>query len=84
MRSTNVRGMDDAYGAADLAKARALIRSGFGRRIRQDAGLSLSELAADPGLGVSKSTLWRWEEGHQPRPRLAVAYAEVLNRLNRR
>src|SRR5262249_2340366 len=64
----------------DLIEARRRARSGEGRRLRQAAGLSLRELAAQ--VGVDAATLDRWERG-QARPRRAAAlrYQRVLSAL---
>lgn len=73
-----VTGMD----SVKLARARRLAATGAARSIRQAASLSLPELAAEIGIGVS--TLWRWEAGQrQPRGDAAERYADLLDRLMR-
>ena len=63
-----------------LREARKFAASGAGRAIREATGLSLHELA--DAIGVSASTLLRWERGeHRPRGASAIRYADVLHRL---
>ncbi len=63
-----------------LGWVRRLARSGGARQIREAAGLSLPELAAE--LRVHPSTLWRWETGKTaPRASTALRWASVLSRL---
>jgi len=51
--------------------------------MREDAGLSLSELAA--AVQVHKVTIFRWEHGQRrPRGEAARRYLEVLDGLARR
>lgn len=65
-----------------LARVRRLTDNGAARSIRQAARLSLPEMAAEIGVGVS--TLWRWEAGQrQPRGEAALRYADLLDRLMR-
>lgn len=65
-----------------LALVRQLITSGAARRTRQDAELSLSEIAE--ACGVDTATVWRWETGRRrPRGDAALRYADVLDRLGR-
>jgi DNA-binding transcriptional regulator YiaG len=66
----------------ELSRLRALLRSGAARSIRTAAGLSLGEVA-EP-LGVSKTSILRWERGqHAPRGDLALAYWQLLQSLMR-
>jgi transcriptional regulator with XRE-family HTH domain len=52
------------------------------RLLRRNAGLSRDEVAEL--LGVSRWSVWRWEEGiASPTPRVAPAYARLLERLAR-
>jgi DNA-binding transcriptional regulator YiaG len=52
-------------------------RDGTARIIRQHAGLSLAE--AGSFLGVSLSTVSKWETGdRQPRTEFAIAYGRFL------
>lgn len=51
------------------------------RAIREQAGLSLEELA--DVIGVARNTLWRWEKGlHRPHPGHRRTYAGVLRQVN--
>ncbi len=54
--------------------------SGAGREIREEAGLSLAEVAH--AVGVDKGTLSRWERGlARPRRSQALRYEEVLREV---
>jgi DNA-binding transcriptional regulator YiaG len=67
----------------ELAAVRKLARTGKARRIRLRADVSLREIAAP--LGVSPVTVFRWETGERsPRGEKALAYAELLHRLEAR
>ncbi len=64
----------------EIAKVRALARSGAARSIRLAAGLSLSETAAP--IHVSPTTVYRWEVGQRsPRGEAALRYADLLRSL---
>lgn len=64
----------------DLARLRALLKSGAARSIRLAADLSLGEFAR--ALGTSKTTVLRWERGERvPRGELAAAYWRLLRTL---
>jgi DNA-binding transcriptional regulator YiaG len=63
---------------ADLRASR-LPPSGRRRRIRQEAGASLRDIAR--ALGVSPMTVLRWEEGVQPKRAHAIAYRQLLDAL---
>ena len=64
-----------------LARVRAMARSGVAREIRENAKLSLSEVAT--AVGCSASAVHRWETaGRAPTGDLALAYLEVLDRLS--
>lgn len=64
----------------ELARVRALAKSGEARRLRLEAALSLGEIAS--AVGVSTSTVYRWEAGErQPRGDGAVRYLEALEAL---
>lgn len=66
--------------ALRLVQLRAAISTGETRRLRVEARLSISEMAA--ACGVDQSTLWRWEQGKRlPRGEHAVRYADVLDSL---
>lgn len=65
-----------------LAAVRALAADGSARAIRQQAGLSLSEVAA--ACGVDQSTVHRWESGKRaPRGDAAIRYGALLEALRR-
>lgn len=67
---------------AEVAKVRALLRSGAARSIRVAAGISQAEVAAD--LGVSGATICRWERGNRmPRAPIALRYGALLHELMR-
>ncbi len=63
-----------------LARVRAAAASGEAQRLREEARLSISEVAAD--CGVDQSTVWRWENGRRtPRGQAALAYGELIDSL---
>jgi DNA-binding XRE family transcriptional regulator len=69
-----------ATSAVEIAKYRELIRSGRAQDIRERAQVSRSELGLS--IGVSQSTIWRWEMGKRiPRGAVARRYGEVLREL---
>jgi DNA-binding transcriptional regulator YiaG len=70
--------------ALELSHIREFTRSGIARSIRIGAGLSLRDVAT--AVGVSKSTIYRWENGERtPRNRDAtMRYGELLHQLLRR
>jgi DNA-binding transcriptional regulator YiaG len=60
-----------------LARARALAKSGDALRIRQRAGLSIRDLAGE--LDVWPSTVNRWERGERvPRGEAALRWVALL------
>ena len=64
----------------DLARVRALVDSGAARVVRVSKRLSLSEVALT--VGVSKSTVFRWEAGERtPRGEKALRYGRLLEQL---
>ena len=68
---------------ATLATLRRSAASGVARAARLAAGLSLGEVAS--AVGVTASTVMRWERGERaPQGAPALAYAEVLRKLRRR
>jgi transcriptional regulator with XRE-family HTH domain len=63
-----------------LAEVRAAARAGTCRRVRLAAHLSLREVAAAVGVGVS--TIYRWEVGERrPQGRPALRYAKLIAEL---
>lgn len=63
-----------------LVRARQYATTGAGKRIREGANLTGRELAVD--VGVSHTTLLRWEEGEsRPRGESAVRWAQLLDEL---
>lgn len=61
---------------------RTLPRPDERRAIRDDAGLSLREVAA--AIGVSRMAVVRWESGAKPRnPEHVAAYGRLLEELRR-
>ena len=66
--------------ASQLATVRALAASGTARSIRLEARLSLSEVADQ--IGVSTSTVFRWEQGQRkPKGQPALRYGALLAEL---
>ena len=66
-----------------LANVRAATHAGAARSLRLAAGLSLREVAANVGVGVS--TVYRWENGERrPRGEAAIRYGELLEVLAER
>jgi transcriptional regulator with XRE-family HTH domain len=49
------------------------------RRLREDAGLAGSSLAAQ--IGVAPATVYGWEAGREPSGLLREAYAKALDQL---
>jgi transcriptional regulator with XRE-family HTH domain len=49
------------------------------RRLREDAGLAGSSLAAQ--IGVAPATVYGWEAGREPSGLLREAYAKALSQL---
>ena len=63
-----------------VAVVRRLAADGTARQIREEAKLSLHDLAT--AVGVADSTLCRWEKGQRsPRGELAVRWAGELATL---
>jgi transcriptional regulator with XRE-family HTH domain len=66
-----------------VAKVREAFRTGRAREIRLSARASLEEAAAATGC-ITAPTLWRWENSESaPRAAHALAYARVLEYLER-
>jgi DNA-binding transcriptional regulator YiaG len=67
----------------DLPKLRRLVETGVARAIREDAELSLAEMAAP--VQVHRTTILRWERGERrPRGAAAIRYLRVLEELTTR
>ncbi len=65
-----------------VARARRVLASGEGRRIREANLLSLEEIAR--AVGVDASTVFRWEtQEHLPRTGHALRYARFLDQVDR-
>lgn len=63
-----------------LARARRLASTGEARRLREQAALSLREVA--DAVGMPHTTLWRWENGQRtPHGAKASAWALLLDEL---
>lgn len=72
--------MTDRPDVVKLSRVRALARSGAARSIRVGAGLSLAEVAGP--VGVSPSTVHRWETGERsPHGEAALRWGELLTQL---
>jgi DNA-binding transcriptional regulator YiaG len=66
-----------------LVTVRQLARSGRARELREAAGLSIGEIA--PMIGVTSTTIWRWELGQRkPKGEAALRYAAFLLALQTR
>lgn len=64
----------------ELSRVRRLAVTGAARALRENAGLSLSEVALDSG--VHKTTISRWERGlRRPRGEAAARYLRVLDEM---
>ena len=64
----------------DLASLRGLIESGRARQLRENAGISESNMARE--LEVTQAALSRWETGQRtPQGANARRYARALRRL---
>lgn len=65
-----------------LVEAHKKARSGDAKKIRRRAGLTMAHVAAV--VGVSESTVSRWEGGsRKPRGEHALRWAALLNELER-
>ena len=65
---------------SDLVRSRQLPGPEFRRALRLEAGLSLSDVA--DRLGVTRSTVSRWERGlRNPRADNRARYSELLAEL---
>lgn len=59
---------------------RNLIASGEAKRIRENAGITLEDVAGE--VGVHYMTVWRWENRHRsPRGEDVTRYLSTLNRI---
>lgn len=69
---------------SDVIQARALLRNGTGKAIRERAGLTMTELGASMEPPVPASTILRWERGRsRPRAKTAQAYLTALKRVKK-
>lgn len=65
-----------------MARCRELSANGRARSIREQARLSLAEMA--DACGIDEGTLSRWERGQRkPRAAVALRYLAVLEALDR-
>ncbi len=66
----------------ELSRARADLRSGLARALRQAAGLTQGEVGR--AVGVYPETVCRWESGaRKPQGESALRYARLLAKLRR-
>lgn len=66
----------------DVARVRRWLRDGRAQGIREASGLTRSDIGR--ALGVSPSTISRWETGARaPRPVVAIRLLRLLGRLER-
>jgi len=66
-----------------LVEVRQIAKSGKARTLREEAGLSLAEVAR--GVGVTPTAVWRWERGlARPSGEPAASYGRLLISLARR
>lgn len=66
--------------ALRISRARWMLASGEGKRIRKEGGLSLSDVARALQTGIA--TVMRWEDGERsPRAALALRYLEFVEAL---
>ena len=64
-----------------IALVRRMVRDGSARRLRLEADLTLSDLGRS--LGVTPSTVLRWESGESlPRSEVAERYGALLAQLD--
>jgi DNA-binding transcriptional regulator YiaG len=69
--------------ARELIRVRRLTLTGAARALREEAGLSMAEIAR--AAGVHKATVYRWETGRRrPRGEAAERYLAVLDELSGR
>jgi transcriptional regulator with XRE-family HTH domain len=72
--------MDPLQYARDLARVRAVCRSGAARRVREAARLTKAEVGR--GSGVSGPAVSRWESGDRaPTGAEALRYLRLLEKL---
>jgi DNA-binding transcriptional regulator YiaG len=66
-----------------LSEVRSKAKSGEAKRERENRNLSRSEVAAV--VGVTESTIFRWESGQRcPRGAAGLRYGRFLSKLGRR
>jgi len=72
--------LDDDLVLTRLVAVRRMVRDGTARRLRQDAGVSMEELAR--AVGVSKTCVLKWERGDRaPKGENGIRYFLVLTSL---
>lgn len=71
--------MDVVEQARSLARLRRMVADGTVTQIRRDAGVTQKAMARQ--LRVHETTLIRWEQGSPPRPKAALAWLRLLDRL---
>lgn len=73
--------MNNSYeDVLSLARGKTAATTGFGLRVRRDAGLSQSEIAG--AIGVTPAAVSRWESGARtPRGAAGTRYGELITRL---
>lgn len=62
-----------------VARGRAYLATGIGRTTRLDLELSLRDVA-EP-IGVTPSTVLKWESGSRPRAEVAARYGDLIAEL---
>ena len=64
-----------------IARGRRHAAEGTGRKIRTEAHVTVAQIASL--VGVYPADVWRWERGAIPRSKHALAWAQVLDHLER-
>jgi DNA-binding transcriptional regulator YiaG len=81
MDKQRLRSYDRLMNVDQVVWVRRLAKSGGARVIREAAGFSASSVARE--LGVTPSTVCRWERGERlPREQVAARWALLLRRLS--
>jgi DNA-binding XRE family transcriptional regulator len=88
-RHVTLRVMTEIYDPADLprthdpvalVRVRRLASSGVAKKRREDAGLSIADIAE--AIGVSATTVFRWENSlRRPTGEAALRYGRLLDEL---